>query len=84
MVLIVSCAEITIPPTNYEPITWGIPDRPELENLKWNKSGDLYCLTEEQGKILMINVERLKTHIIILENQIKDMEEYINNFRTQQ
>lgn len=54
---------------------WDIPERPEIIGVTWHRTDNSYCLTPEHAKSLLININRLKTHIIILESQIESMNE---------
>ena len=48
-----------------------IPERPEMLPVAWNHENGQHCLTESQAKNLLINIERLNTHIAVLEGYIK-------------
>ena len=48
-----------------------IPARPQLLAVTWTHANGQHCLTDQQAKHLLINIERLNSHIAVLEAYIK-------------
>ena len=48
-----------------------VPERPSMLPVRWRHNGTEHCLSDAEAKSLAINVERLWSHIGILEGCIR-------------
>lgn len=48
-----------------------VPERPDTLPVNWQHNGTRHCLNDEEARALAINVERLWSHIGILEGCIR-------------
>ena len=51
-----------------------IPEKPKMEDVKWVKIGDMYCVDKENSKKLMKNLYKLDSYIIELQTILKGLE----------
>ena len=58
-------------------IDWPPPERPEMKPVTWTHEPGRHCLSDQEAKVLQVNVTRLWTHIENCERQIEAMEKAI-------
>ena len=51
-----------------------IPEKHKMENVKWVKIGEMYCIDKENSKKLLKNLYKLDSYIIELQTILKGLE----------
>ena len=76
---IIERVEIIEKPIYIKPETPPLPQRPLLENVRFEKIGRYYCLTPEESKKLLQNLYKLDNYARELETVIRLILQEVNN-----
>lgn len=55
--------------------TLDIPTRPAMLPVEWQHENGSHCLNDDNAKNLLINIERLQSHIEVLEGYLQAVKE---------